>query len=394
MARALSSLESEFGENPVGTERNLLDRLRNCLPSSVAQRGTVIRQTPPATPPTTPSLGTKSTRGSTAGRDSVLVCGYENASSDSHISGSENCSDRKQAQVQRVLSGPAAVQVTGQLSQCTSDTHTCTLSSTTHTSPVLQGGRLSSTPITTSSRQASLTPVSQSTILVSNPANRRRRLSLPSSARFTTGENIDNIEHNSASTYPRKLDALLDQLHDDHHDFEFNLQQFPASELMEEYQVKRYEENLNLLERLAQKVSRTFSKITSNNNLDIDPETVEAWRNKTSTLARNLRGYRQEMDRRIKDIQPDPALQRQATHPASDAGPNQAEASLADMVRSMSLGQQDGTRHKKQATLEVRTKMGDIRIDLEDITGKYSKYLDWNDAENHEVEEAMSKDLI
>ena len=102
MARALSSLESEFGENPVGTERNLLDRLRNCLPSSVAQRGTVIRQTPPATPPTTPSLGTKSTRGSTAGRDSVLVCGYENASSDSHISGSENCSDRKQAQVQRV----------------------------------------------------------------------------------------------------------------------------------------------------------------------------------------------------------------------------------------------------------------------------------------------------
>ena len=34
--------------------------------------------------------------------------------------------------------------------------------------------------------------------------------------------------------------------------------------------------------------------------------------------------------------------------------------------------------------------MANIRIDLKDITGKYSKHLDWNDAENHEVEEAMS----
>ena len=308
VARALSSLESEFGENPVGTERNLLDRLRNCLPSSVAQRGTVIRQTPPATPPTTPSLGTKSTRGSTAGRDSVLVCGYENNPSDSLISVSENCSDRKQTRVQRVLSGPAAVQVTGQLSQCTSDTHTCTLSSTTPTLPILQGGRSSSTPISTSSRQASSASVSQSTILVSNPANQRRRLPLPSSARPTLGNTIDNSEHNSASTYPRKMDALLEQLRDDHHDFGFNLQQFPASELVEDYQVEMYEENLKVLGELAQKVSRTFNKITSNQNHDIDPETMEAWRNKTSTLATNLRGYRQELKRRIRDIQPDPAL--------------------------------------------------------------------------------------
>ena len=78
VARALSSLESEFGDNPVRTERNLLDRLRTCLPSSVTNRETVIRQTPPATPPTTPSLGTRSTRDSAAARGSVLVCGYEN----------------------------------------------------------------------------------------------------------------------------------------------------------------------------------------------------------------------------------------------------------------------------------------------------------------------------
>ena len=81
VARALSSLESEFGDNPVRTERNLLDRLRTCLPSSVTNRETVIRQTPPATPPTTPSLGTRSTRDSTAARGSVLVCGYENIAS-------------------------------------------------------------------------------------------------------------------------------------------------------------------------------------------------------------------------------------------------------------------------------------------------------------------------
>ena len=84
MARALSSWESEFGDNLVRTERN--------LPPSLTNRETVIRQTPPATPPTTPSLGMRSTRDSAAARDSVLVGGYENiVPSDSQISDSKNC---------------------------------------------------------------------------------------------------------------------------------------------------------------------------------------------------------------------------------------------------------------------------------------------------------------
>ena len=80
VARALSNLEWEFGDNPEGSERNLLDRLRTCLSlsPSIISRSTVIRQTPLATPlatpPTTSSLS--SPVSSTRRRRSVLACGY------------------------------------------------------------------------------------------------------------------------------------------------------------------------------------------------------------------------------------------------------------------------------------------------------------------------------
>ena len=296
MARALSSLESEFGDNPVRTERNLLDRLRTCLPSSVTNRETVIRQTPPATPPTTPSLGTRSTRDSAAARGSVLVCGYENiAASDSLNSNSENC-PVKQTQVQRTLSEPAAAQVSGQLSQLTSDTHTCTLSSTAHSSPVLQGGRSSSTPISSSGKLVSLTPACQPNTLAFNPANQGRCLPPPRTAR---------------SILDMDTEALIQQVCDDHHRFEFNFQQFPASELLEDWQVDMYLESLKVQEELAMKISITFNKIKASENPGIDPDVIESWKGKISALANDLKGYRSDVRRRVKDLQPT-SLQRQA----------------------------------------------------------------------------------
>ena len=355
MARALSSLESEFGDNPVRTERNLLDRLRTCLPSSVTNRETVIRQTPPATPPSTPSLGTRSTRDSAAVRGPVLVCGYENiAASDLLNSNSENC-PVKHTQVQRNLSEPAAAQVSGQLSQLTSDTHTCTLSSTAHSSPVLQGGRSSSTPISSSGKQVSLTPDCQPDTLAFSPANQGRGPPPPSTAR-----SIQDMD----------AQALIQQLGDDYDDFEYNLQQFPASELLEVWQVDMYLKTLDVQEELGKKIYKNFKKIKASENPGIDPDVLESWKGKTSALATDLKGYRSEIGRKVEDLRPT-SLQRQATHPASSEQTNQPQpaasnvdgATLETALQSLSLGQDD-SRRKKQATLEVKAKMATIMLDI------------------------------
>ena len=429
MARALSNLEWEFGDNPEGSERNLLDRLRTCLSlsPSIISRSTVIRQTPLATPlatpPTTSSLS--SPVSSTRRRRSVLACGYVKGNSPycSVDTGQQPESDRdqpvphalhqvsvhggrnllcpvdNQSKQQLTLPEIAAENNTDQLSCTLSDLHTCTLPSVS-TSPVLssQEGWLSSTPTILPGISVSLPSVSQSTALVLNPANETRRLRLHSSIESIQGESIDCSSHKSAFNYPRIMDAgnLLQQLHDDHHDCEFGFEQFPATGLLELGQVNMYLENLKETQELVKKVSRNFSRICSGDTDGIDQAVKEDWRTKTSKLSTDLQGYRGEIMRKVIDLRAAPAvaapsLQRQATEqltntqtaqehseatPAS-LPPHVDVATIAPLLHTLSLTKStDEARLKNQATCEARGRISNIKLDLEDITTEYGQYLE------------------
>ena len=318
-----------------------------------------------------------------------------------------------QSKQQLTLPEIAAGNNTDQLSCTLSDLHTCTLPSVS-TSPVLssQEGRLSSTPIILPGISVSLPSVSQSTALVLNPANETRRLRLHSSIVSIQGESIDCSSHKSAFNYPRIMDAgtLLQQLHDDHHDCEFGFEQFPATGLLEPGQINMYLENLKETQELVKKVSRNFSRICSGDTDGIDQAVKEDWRTKTSKLSTDLQGYRGEIMRKVIDLRAAPAvaapsLQRQATEQLTNTQtaqehseatsaslpPHVDVATIAPLLHTLSLTKStDEARLKNQATCEARGRISNIKLDLEDITTEYGQYLDWEIAENHEIEDAMS----
>ena len=202
---------------------------------------------------------------------------------------------------------------------------------------------------------------------------------------------------------------LLQQLHDDHHDCEFGFAQYPATGLLELGQVNMYLENLKETQELVRKVSRNFSRICSANTAGIDQDVIEAWRTKTSKLSTDLLGYRGEVMRKVIDLRATPAvanpsLQRQETEQMTNAQtaqvhsdatsaslpPNVDISTIAPLLHTLSLTKStDEARLKNQATCEARGKISNIKLDLEDITSEYGQYLDWEIAENHEVEVAM-----
>ena len=198
---------------------------------------------------------------------------------------------------------------------------------------------------------------------------------------------------------------LLQQLHDDHHDCEFGFVQFPATGLLELGQVDMYLENLRETQELVKKVSRTFSRIRSDNTAGIDQEVLEGWRTKTSKLSTDLQGYRGEIMRKVIDLRAaspaaNPSLQRQDTEQMTNTRTAQAESvslppnvdisTIAPLLHTLSLTKSiDEARLKNQARCEARGRISNIKLDLEDIAAEYGQYSDWEDAENHEVEVAM-----
>jgi hypothetical protein len=92
--------------------------------------------------------------------------------------------------------------------------------------------------------------------------------------------------------------TLLWQLHDDHHDCMFLMDQYSASDLVEIGLAHMYLKTLNEVEELVKKASRTLSRLISFTISELDEKAAKEvckWKKKVAKITNDVMGHKSEV---------------------------------------------------------------------------------------------------
>ena len=123
-------------------------------------------------------------------------------------------------------------------------------------------------------------------------------------------------------------------------------------------------------------------------NIGVDG--MQAWRQWKTTLDAKFKAFKQASSNKSEELDVDPPMARHLTH-----NPNVDNLSASMDVTSISAIQQSlsasqAAEKKADAAANIKASIDHSMLELRDLTAQYSAADDWETADDHEVETAMS----
>ena len=192
-------------------------------------------------------------------------------------------------------------------------------------------------------------------------------------------------------------EEILEQLGDLEHDIAYAYRNFPSNALDELSLGQDYEAALVSLDATVRSYSKAVNSLTIRFGASIDPDSIQAWKEKLTKMESDLSMYRREVRRRLADLKRTAIPAHQSSITGSLQCPTASLTSgtmsppdaLNTPVSPMTAEQMKIARESKIATAKAKSNLALIRQDLEDLNAEYSEHRDWMEADDADVEKAM-----
>ena len=196
----------------------------------------------------------------------------------------------------------------------------------------------------------------------------------------TTGERLDLFKLPvTASHFPRMTDqeTLLATLDDLEHELAYSYRNFPVSSLDHASLVQDYEDTLKLLNESVKSFSKHLRCLERIGGL----ETLDDWKTKLQKHEHDLANYRRQLRQKITTLKEGDRSRHDDSTPVAET--------LGDSVGNPVLESGRIQRLKKIALETAKGSISSIKQDLQELNREFTGNLDWAEAEDHEVQEAM-----
>ena len=189
---------------------------------------------------------------------------------------------------------------------------------------------------------------------------------------------------------------VIARLSELHNDITCQMDLNPPADIVSPYQLKVHNQQLQETTVMYRSFILQWNTLINNHAESIGPDGVQGWRQWKSTLDTKFKAYKLQSINKAEEIDvtpdPGPPLPRQSTHipgqPGDLLSATMDLTAIATLQQSLSASQ--AAERKADARADIQASIKQSMLELRDLTAQYSAAPDWEMADDHEVETAMT----